>query len=59
MVLRNGVEDVEGKELSGEYYVAAIHGLEELVSNAGRRLAAWINELAKEDALQREKGELK
>jgi hypothetical protein len=59
MVLRDGVEGVEGKELSVEYYIEAIHGLEELVSNSGRRLAAWINELAKEDALQREKGELK
>jgi len=58
-VLRDGVEGVEGKELSGEYFIATIHGLEELVSNAGRRLAAWINELAKEDALQRGKGELK
>jgi hypothetical protein len=59
MVLRDGVEGVEGKELSVEYYVASIYGLEELVSNAGRRLAAWINELANEDALWRERGELK
>lgn len=59
MVLRDGVEGVEGKELSVEYYIEAINGLEELISNAGRRLAAWINELAKEDALKQEKGELK
>ncbi|OCK95057.1 phospholipase C/P1 nuclease [Cenococcum geophilum 1.58] len=61
-VLRGGVDGVKRKELSGKYYIEAIPALEELVSNAGWRLAAWINELAKEEALKRgdkERGELK
>lgn len=61
-VLRDGVDGVKGKELSGKYYIEAIPALEELVSNAAWRLAAWINELAKEEALKqddKERGELK
>ena len=58
-VLRDGVK---GKELSGKYYIEAIPALEELASKAEWRLAGWINELAKEEALKRndkERGELK
>ncbi|OCK80317.1 phospholipase C/P1 nuclease [Lepidopterella palustris CBS 459.81] len=61
-VLRDGVDGVEGKELSGKYYIEAIPSLEELVSKAGWRLAAWINELARKGALElngKEQGELK
>ena len=61
-VLRDGVDGVKGKELSGKYYIEAIPALEELVSNAAWRLAAWINELAEEEALKldgKERGELK
>jgi len=61
-VLKDGVEGVKRRELSSKYYIEAISGVEELVSNAGSRLAAWINELARQEALERngnEQGELK
>ena len=61
-VLKDGVDGVEGQELSSKYYTEAIAGIEELMTNAGLRLAAWINELARQDALERngnEHGELK
>lgn len=61
-VLKDGVDGVKRRELSRKYYIEAIPGVEELISNAGWRLAAWINELARQEALERngkEQGELK
>jgi hypothetical protein len=61
-VLRDGVDGVKGQELSSKYYIEAISGIEELVTNAGFRLAAWINELARQEASKsngNEYGELK
>jgi hypothetical protein len=56
-VLKDGVDGVRGKELSSKYYIEAILGLEELVLNAGWRLAAWINDFAREEALERNDNE--
>ena len=61
-VLKDGVDGVKQRELSSKYYTEAISGVEELVSNAGWRLAAWVNELARQEALERNgngQGELK
>ena len=61
-VLKDGVDGVERQELSSEYYIEAIPGVEELILNAGWRLAAWVNELARQEASERngnEQGELK
>jgi hypothetical protein len=46
-VLKDGVEAIEGKELSGNYYQGAIPIIEELIGIAGWRLAGSINALAK------------
>ncbi|KAJ9663899.1 hypothetical protein H2201_005381 [Coniosporium apollinis] len=45
-VLPEGVEGVEGKELGGAYYQAAIPAAKSEVAKAGYRLAAWLNLIA-------------
>jgi hypothetical protein len=48
-VLRDGVEAIVGKELSGDYYEGAVPVVEDLIGNAGRRLAGFINVLAERE----------
>lgn len=59
-VLKDDVEGVEGRDLSGEYFEGAVPIVETLVANAGFRLGAWLNGLAAESAasLGRASGEL-
>lgn len=42
-VVPEGQEGVEGKELQGEYYDAAVPVIQEQITKAGVRLAAWLN----------------
>ena len=42
-VLKGGVGAVQGKELSTEYYGAAVPVFEVQIAKAGVRLAAWLN----------------
>ncbi|CAI6333132.1 unnamed protein product [Periconia digitata] len=42
-VVPEGQEAVEGKELEGEYYDAAIPVIQQQIAKAGYRLAAWLN----------------
>ncbi|KAJ4353912.1 uncharacterized protein N0V89_005643 [Didymosphaeria variabile] len=42
-VIPLGQEAVEGKELEGEYYDAAIPVIQQQIAKAGVRLAAWLN----------------
>jgi hypothetical protein len=37
--------DVHGQDLAGPYYDGAVPIIDEMVSKAGRRLAAWINDI--------------
>jgi hypothetical protein len=46
-VLKDDVAGVEGKDLSGAYYEGAAPVVDLLIAKAGKRLAAWINALAK------------
>ncbi|PMD62413.1 S1/P1 nuclease [Hyaloscypha bicolor E] len=45
-VMPNGVSAVEGVDLGGAYYTAAIPIVEEQIAKAGYRLAAWLNLIA-------------
>jgi hypothetical protein len=45
-VLKDDVDGVEGRDLSGDYYDGAVPIVDELVSKAGARLGAWINALS-------------
>ena len=45
-VLKDDVEAVKDKELSGDYYEGAVPIVDELIAKAGVRLAAWLNGLA-------------
>jgi hypothetical protein len=47
-VLKDGLEGVKEKELSGEYYAHAVTIVEGLIARAGRRLGKLINALAEE-----------
>lgn len=49
-VLKDDVEGVEGVDLSGEYYEGAVPVMDEMIAKAGRRLGAWLNALAAQDA---------
>jgi hypothetical protein len=51
-VLKDGLESVKGKELSGEYYSNAVPVVEGLIARAGRRLGRLINALAEEHGLR-------
>jgi len=42
-VLKGGVEAVEGQELGGAYYEAAVPVLELQIAKAGYRLAKWLD----------------
>lgn len=42
-VLDKGLTYVEGTDLSGDYYNAALPVFEEQLARAGYRLAAWLN----------------
>jgi S1/P1 Nuclease len=57
-VLKDDVEGVEGKDLTGEYYSGAVPIVEDLIGKAGRRLAAWINALAAQGTAMEEDGKL-
>jgi hypothetical protein len=46
IVLRDGVEGVEGRDLGGEYYDEAVGVINDSVRKGGRRLAAWLNLMA-------------
>ncbi|PBP25278.1 hypothetical protein BUE80_DR003657 [Diplocarpon rosae] len=46
IVLPDGQEAVEGKEISGAYYESAIPVVEKQIAKAGYRLAAWLNLIA-------------
>lgn len=46
-VLRDGVEGLHGKDLAGEYFEGAVPIVEELVFRGGRRLAAWLDVVAR------------
>ena len=45
-VLKDGVDGIKGKELSGKYYAGAAPIVEAQISKAGARLAAWISAIA-------------
>jgi hypothetical protein len=45
-VLAKGLTYVEGTDLSGAYYTAALPVFEEQIARAGYRLAAWLNLIA-------------
>lgn len=45
-VLKDGVSYLEGTDLSGAYYDAALPVFEEQIARAGYRLAAWLNLIA-------------
>jgi hypothetical protein len=45
-VLAKGLTYVEGTDLSGAYYAAALPVFEEQIARAGYRLAAWLNLIA-------------
>jgi hypothetical protein len=47
-VLKDGLEGVKDKELSGDYYLHAVPIVEGLIARAGRRLGRLINALAEE-----------
>jgi hypothetical protein len=49
-VLKDDVEGVEGVDLAGEYYEGAVPVIEEMIAKGGRRLGAWLNALAAQDA---------
>ncbi|KAF2245332.1 phospholipase C/P1 nuclease [Trematosphaeria pertusa] len=60
IVLKDGVEDVRGKELSGEYYQGSVAVVEQQITRAGIRLAMWMNLLAEKEArLKWDKEELR
>lgn len=42
-VFKGGVDNIQGKELSGQYYENAVPVVEYMVAKAGYRLAAWLN----------------
>ena len=46
MVLKDGVEAIKGKELSGEYFDDSIAIIERQIALSGVRLAMWINSIA-------------
>lgn len=41
---------MEGVDLSGEYYEGAVPVVVEMIAKAGRRLGAWLNALAGQEA---------
>lgn len=43
VVMPDGVDSVQGQDLSGDYTNGALPTVEELLSRAGYRLAAWLN----------------
>jgi hypothetical protein len=49
-VLKDDVEGVEGVDLSGGYYEGAVPVIDEMIAKAGRRLGAWLNALAAQEA---------
>jgi hypothetical protein len=59
IALKDGVDGVKGKELSNHYYKESVPVVEYLVRNAGLRLAAWINKLAREEQLESISSELR
>lgn len=50
--LKDGVDGVKGKELSNSYYKDSVPVVEYFVWTAGIRLAAWIDDLAKDESLE-------
>jgi hypothetical protein len=46
VVIPNGVDAVQGKELDGAYYDSTIGTIELQIAKAGYRLAAWLNLIA-------------
>jgi len=53
-VLKDGVDGVKGRNLAEGYYDGAVPIVQDLVGKAGRRLAAWINALAAQEAAMAE-----
>jgi hypothetical protein len=49
-VLKDDVEGVQGMDLAGEYYDGATAIVDSQIRKAGRRLAAWVELMAKKDA---------
>jgi hypothetical protein len=49
-VLKDDVDGVEGVDLSGDYYDGAVPVIDEMIAKAGRRLGAWLNALAAQEA---------
>lgn len=56
-VLKDDLEGVENRDLSGDYYEGAVPIVEELIAKAGYRLGAWLNALA--EVSQAAQGNLK
>jgi len=48
-VMPGGWEELEGRELEGEYYDGAIGVVEKQVARAGVRLARWLDLIAESD----------
>jgi hypothetical protein len=48
--LKDDVEGVQGVDLSGDYYEGAVPVIDEMIFKAGRRLGAWLNALAAQEA---------
>ena len=49
-VLKDDVEGVEGMDLAGDYYEGAVPVIDEMIAKGGRRLGAWLNALAEQEA---------
>ncbi|KAF2269168.1 S1/P1 nuclease [Lojkania enalia] len=60
VVLKDGVEAIEGKELSGKYFQDSVEALEYQIALSGFRLAMWIHSLARSSAnMPEERDELR
>ncbi|EWC44320.1 hypothetical protein DRE_01146 [Drechslerella stenobrocha 248] len=51
-VLANGVEEVEGKDISGDYYAANVPIVRQQLAKGGYRLGLWLNAIAKAEQLK-------
>ena len=45
-VMKGGLEEIQGKDLGGEYYDGAVPIIEEMIVKGGRRLARWLMMIA-------------
>ena len=51
-VMKGGLEELESKDLGGEYYEGAVPIIEEMIVKGGRRLARWLMMIAQDLAYE-------